>query len=78
MFYCYALNLSETKINHKIFKTAYQLIAKNEHDYFEHAVEDIEKALQTLYGKQKISLQQLSATFRWGGIDRGFFMKKIR
>ena len=59
------------EISHKNFSVAQQLIKENEEAYFNDSVADIQKSLQSLYGEQKISLQQLSATFRRGDlIDR--------
>lgn len=58
-------------ISHQNFQTAQQLITQNGEAYFNASVQDIQQALQDLYGAQDISLQQLSATFRRGDlIDR--------
>ncbi|MBE9069971.1 AIPR family protein [Leptolyngbya cf. ectocarpi LEGE 11479] len=55
-------------ISHQNFQIAQQLIEQNGDAYFDAAVRDIQQALQNLYGEQKISLQQLSATFRRGDL----------
>lgn len=55
-------------ISHQNFQVAQQLIAQNGDAYFNAAVQDIQQALQALYGEQEISLQQLSATFRRGDL----------
>jgi len=62
------MKLELKDLNHKIFPEARQLIAQHGDAYFDAAVEDIKQALQELYGRQDISLQQLSATFRRGDL----------
>jgi AIPR protein len=62
------MKLSMREINHQNFQTAQQMIERNGDVYFDASVEDVELALQKLYGLQEISLQQLSATFRRGDL----------
>lgn len=62
------MKLQRQDINHKNFQQAHQLIEQNGETYFNLAIQDIQQALHALYGKQKISLQQLSATFRRGDL----------
>jgi hypothetical protein len=62
------LNLQMKDINHKNFERAQYLIERKSEAYFDASLEDIQRALQSLYGEQEISLQQLSATFRRGDL----------
>lgn len=62
------MRLQMKDINHQNFHAAHQLIEKNGEAYFNASVQDVQKALQALYGAQDISLQQLSATFRRGDL----------
>lgn len=62
------MNLQMNDVNHQNFHNAHQLIEKNGEAYFNASVQDVQKALQALYGAQDISLQQLSATFRRGDL----------
>ena len=62
------MNLQMKEINHRNFEDANQLINQNGENYFNDSVRDVQKALQSLYGNQEISLQQLSATFRRGDL----------
>ncbi|KPQ38810.1 MAG: AIPR family protein [Phormidium sp.] len=55
-------------ISHRNFQTAQELIEQHRDRYFNDAVADVQRALQSLYGEQDISLQQLSATFRRGDL----------
>lgn len=55
-------------ISHQNFQSAQRLIEQNGEAYFNDSVQDIQQALQNLYGRQEISLQQLSATFRRGDL----------
>jgi hypothetical protein len=55
-------------ISHQNFQSAQQLIEQNGGTYFNDSLQDIQRALQNLYGVQAISLQQLSATFRRGDL----------
>ena len=62
------MNLQIKDISYRNFQDAYQKIEQNSNAYFNASVQDIEKALQRLYGIQEVSLQQLSATFRRGDL----------
>lgn len=62
------MNTQMEDISHQNFQTAEQLIEQNGEAYFNASVQDIQQALQALYGEQEISLQQLSATFRRGDL----------
>ncbi len=62
------MGIQTKDLNHKNFRVAQQLIVEKIKDYWADAVQDIQQALQKLYGEQTISLQQLSATFRRGDL----------
>ncbi len=62
------MNIQIRDISHQNFQSAQQLIEQNGNAYFNASVQDIQLALQNLYGGQEISLQQLSATFRRGDL----------
>lgn len=62
------MDIPTGEISHQNFQSAQLLIEKSGEDYFNAAVRDVQQALQDLYGKQEISLQQLSATFRRGDL----------
>lgn len=62
------MNIQMRDISHKNFQSAQQLIEQNGEAYFNDSLQDIQQALQNLYGEQEISLQQLSATFRRGDL----------
>jgi len=68
------MNISAKAISHQNFPIAQQLIEQKSEAYLNDSVQDIQQALQDLYGVQdlygekKISLQQLSATFRRGDL----------
>ncbi len=62
------MNLQQRDISHRNFQAAYQRVEQNGEAYFNASVQDIQQALQELYGEQEISLQQLSATFRRGDL----------
>ncbi|MBE9059517.1 AIPR family protein [cf. Phormidesmis sp. LEGE 11477] len=59
---------SEDELDHTNFDQASQLIERHGENYLTDAVEDVRQALKSLYGKQTISFQQLSATFRRGDL----------
>ena len=63
-----ALNVELTALNHLHFDQAQQLIEEHGETYYQAAVNDVAQALEGLYGKQDVSLQQLSATFRRGDL----------
>lgn len=62
------LGIKMGEISHRNFPKAQQLIEQNGAAYFNASVQDIQQALEDLYGRQDISLQQLSATFRRGDL----------
>ncbi len=62
------LNVQMREISHQNFQSAQRLIEQKGEAYFNTALQDIQQALQDLYGEQEISLQQLSATFRRGDL----------
>ncbi len=62
------INIQIRDISHQNFQSAQQLIEQNGGTYFNASLQDIQQALQNLYGEQEISLQQLSATFRRGDL----------
>ena len=64
------MTIQVDEISHKNFSVAQQLIKENKEAYFNDSVADIQKSLQSLYGEQKISLQQLSADFSTGRFNR--------
>ncbi|MCU0779776.1 MAG: AIPR family protein [Akkermansiaceae bacterium] len=55
-------------LNHRNFETARKLVEQRGADYLIQGIERLEKALNLLYGNKKVSLQQLSATFRRGDL----------
>lgn len=62
------MNVQVKDVSHRNFQLAQQLIDQNGEAYFNISAQDIQQALQDLYGEQEISLQQLSATFRRGDL----------
>jgi hypothetical protein len=63
------LNLTNVEgISHLNFKTAYDLVEANGNRFYIESLGDIQHALSDLYGRQDVSLQQLSATFRRGDL----------
>ena len=72
------MKLQRKDINHQNFQDAHQLVEKNGEAYFNTSVQDIQQALQDLYGAQDISLQQLSATFRRGDLIDKLQQMEIR
>ncbi|MFM7886245.1 MAG: abortive phage resistance protein, partial [Pseudanabaena sp.] len=62
------LQIKVNDISHLNFHQAQKLIQQNGEAYFNHAVQDIVVALESLYGSNETSLQQLSATFRRGDL----------
>ncbi len=51
-------------LTHKNYERSRQLVEIKGNEYFNQAISDVEQALKMLYREEKISLQQLSATFR--------------
>lgn len=62
------MKINVSRLDHRNFDAARALIEANGEAYAEQAVTHIGHALQMLYGKTDISLQQLSATFRRGDL----------
>lgn len=62
------LKISVVELDHRCFEQARSMIEKNSEKYFKRASSAISKALRKLYGKQTISPQRLSATFRRGDL----------
>jgi len=65
------LRIGLPALDHRNFERAKALVESRGEHYFEEAVADVHRALQSLYGEQyseTISLQQLSATFRRGDL----------
>ncbi len=60
--------LSLENVSHINFKEIKQKFEEDKRDYYEHSLEETNKALDKLYGNQEISLQRLSATFRRGDL----------
>lgn len=58
------LGVALANVDHRNFVHGRELIEQNSETYYQRAVNDIQAALQRLYGAQAISLQRLSATFR--------------
>lgn len=65
------LSVELTRLDHRNFVQAKELIDERGEDYFSNSVKQVQLALNGLYGGQDVSMQQLSATFRRGDlIDR--------
>jgi AIPR protein len=62
------LGCNIAELTHKNFAQAKNLVTEKGDQYFDRGVQDIQVALQELYGSSKISLQQLAATFRRGDL----------
>lgn len=63
------LGIKIDALDHRNFQKAKELIEQNGERYFAEAVKEVNLALKELYGDtEKISLQQLSATFRRGDL----------
>jgi hypothetical protein len=62
------LGVGADGISHQNFPTAETLIEKRGEAYLNEALDDIQKAVDELYGGREVSLQQLSATFRRGDL----------
>ncbi|MBF0317144.1 MAG: AIPR family protein [Nitrospirae bacterium] len=55
-------------LTHKRFDDSRRLFERNVQQYFERAVDAVDKALKKLYADPQLSAQQLSATFRRGDL----------
>lgn len=62
------MHVSLAEVSHRNFREVIEKFEKNQAEYHANAVKDVTKALQSCYGERKISLQQLSATFRRGDL----------
>jgi hypothetical protein len=62
------LNIKLDQLDHRNFTNAKELIEKDGDNYFNSAVQDVERSIVELYGNRDISIQQLSATFRRGDL----------
>jgi hypothetical protein len=62
------LNMTVTDVTHGNFVHIDAVLAFGEDELFSKSVEDVDYALSVLYGKNDISWQQLSATFRRGDL----------
>jgi hypothetical protein len=56
------------EVSHKNFTALTQMLQDNEQVYYANAIKEIKEALRQCYGDRRISLQQLSATFRSGDL----------
>ncbi|MFL0808658.1 MAG: AIPR family protein [Oceanobacter sp.] len=66
--------LNQTEITHKHFAELKQQLEDNSAQYQQQAYQHIQEALDRLYGRQQVSLQQLSATFRRGDLLLHLFL----
>jgi AIPR protein len=55
-------------LSHQNFSELANFLEKNKENFYQHAISQIQSALKKNYGDRKISLQQLSATFRRGDL----------
>lgn len=62
------MNIPIEEMSHCNFAIAQKLIEQKGENYCNAAIQDIQQALQDLYGSRELSLQQLSATFRRGDL----------
>lgn len=62
------LGISLSQLNHRKFNDARAIFDQNKETYYQRAVEMIGDAIGRLYGKKKVSLQRLAATFRRGDL----------
>lgn len=62
------LAISQADLTHENFAKAKGLLAQRSEHYFMAAVQEVDAALEQLYGTQAVSMQQLSATFRRGDL----------
>lgn len=62
------MNIPIEEMSHRNFAMAQKLIEQKGETYCNAAIQDIQQALQDLYGSRELSLQQLSATFRRGDL----------
>jgi hypothetical protein len=62
------MNVSLSDVSHRNFKDIFQTFENQQDDYYANAVNAVKDSLITCYGERRISLQQLSATFRRGDL----------
>lgn len=62
------MSISLDRLDHRNFTEAKALLEEKEDEFFSRSVDEIERALERLYGKRKVSLQRLAATFRRGDL----------
>ena len=60
--------ITVTDISHRNFYELLTTFEKNQADYYQKSIDQLESALKTFYGQREVSLQQLSATFRRGDL----------
>ncbi len=60
--------ISLSEVTHRNFRDVKQSFQKNAKSYHEKAVSELRESLTQCYGDRKVSLQQLSATFRRGDL----------
>lgn len=63
-----SLGVDASAITHAHVSRALELITEHGETWFREACDDLQRALEGLYGPRKLSLQQLSATFRRGDL----------
>jgi hypothetical protein len=62
------MDLQLVALDHRCFDRAKELVEQKGEEYFQTAVTEVKNALSGLYGRQEVSLQRLSATFRRGDL----------
>jgi AIPR protein len=62
------LGITLDELDHRLFDKAKMLIDTKGEEYFSSAVQRIDRAIESLYGEQPVSLQRLAATFRRGDL----------
>lgn len=61
-------SLKFVDVTHREFTRLEELLSRQKDQYMKTAIEQLQQALDLLYGKRDVSLQQLSATFRRGDL----------
>lgn len=62
------LGVGLTKLDHRKFEDARNLISTNGEIYFDRAIQELKVALDGLYGEHQVGPQRLAATFRRGDL----------
>ena len=62
------MGIKVPELDHRNFDAARKLVEERGPDYLRQGIEQLKEALNLLYGDKKVSLQQLSATFRRGDL----------